>query len=310
MSQTRTTVVISSICAEYAASANFRRKTVDGSLMQPSKNGSSYSFYFISKILHCCTAALLSIVAALSPPPTANRFRDVIFRRRSPVVDSDFETLPQLYFPSSQPFTTFSRRRSLSPPPAAGRFRDFIFRRHSLSSTPSVDAAFRRLLASTTSSSVVTAFRRLFTTSSVVAAFHRLQPQVASTTLSSVVAAFRRLLPSTQPFVDSDYESLPQLYLLLSQLLERLSYEPDVSLDHVHAYAPQLQVLSLASFLVSFLLFSERRFHVYMSPRGRTVGRTDGFYGSRLLGNPNRINRGNSSSSSSSSSSRSRSRSR
>ena len=152
MSQTRTTVVISSICAA-------------------EKEGSSYSFYFISKILHCCTAALLSIVAALSPPPAANRFRDVIFRRRSPFVDSDFESLPQLYFPSSQPFATSSRRRSLSPPPAAGRFRDFIFRRRSLSSTPSVDAAFRRLLASTTS--------------------------------SSVIAAFRRLLPSTQPFVDS-----------------------------------------------------------------------------------------------------------
>jgi len=163
MSQTRTTVVISSICAA-------------------EKKGSSYKFYFMSKILHCCTAALLSIVAALSPPPAANRFRDVIFRRRSPFVDSDFESLPQLYFPSSQPFATSSRRRSLSPPPAAGRFRDFIFRRRSLSSTPSVDAAFRRLLASTTSSSVVT--------------------------------AFRRLLPSTQPFVDS---SLPRLHLPSSQ---------------------------------------------------------------------------------------------
>ena len=169
--------------------------------MQPSKKGSSYNFYFMSKILHCCTAALFSIVAALSPPPTASRFRDVIFRRRNPFVDSN------CYFPSSQPsLHDFFRRRGLSPPPAASRFRDFIFRRRNLSSTPSVDAVFRRLLAFMTSSSIVTAFRRLFTTSSVVAAFHRLRPQVASATLSSVVAAFRRFLPSTQPFVDS---SLP-----------------------------------------------------------------------------------------------------
>ena len=190
MSQTRSSVVISSICAEYAASATFRRKTVDYSLMPPSKNGSSYSFYFISKILHCCTAALYSIVAALSPPPTASRFRDVIFRRRSPFVDSDFESLPQLYFPSSQPFTTSSvvaTFRRLRPQVASVTLSSIV-------------AAFRRLLASTTASSIVTAFRRLFTTSFVVAAFHRLRPQV--------VAAFRRLLPVAAA---SGRKSLPRL---------------------------------------------------------------------------------------------------
>ena len=131
MSQTRTTVVISSICAA-------------------EKKGSSYKFYFMSKILHCCTAALFSIVAALSPPPIASRFRDIIFRRRSPFVDSDFESLPQLYFPSSQPFVT----------------------------------------------------------SSVVAIFHRLRPQIASATLSSVDAALRRLLRRS-PFAASGRKSLP-----------------------------------------------------------------------------------------------------
>ena len=110
----------------------------------------------MSKILHCCTASLFSIVAALSPPPIASRFRDIIFRRRSPFVVSDFESLPQLYFPSSQPFVT----------------------------------------------------------SSVVAIFHRLRPQIASATLSSVDAAFRRLFPSTQPFVDS---SLPRHHIPSSQ---------------------------------------------------------------------------------------------
>ena len=184
-----TTVVISSICAEYAASATFRRKTVDCSLMPPSKNGSSYSFYFISKILHCCAAALYSIVAALSPP-TASRFRDVIFRRRSLFVDSDFETLPQLYFPSSQPFTT-----------------------------PSVVAAFlglRSQVASATLSFVVAAFRRLLpsTQSLVDSALQRLhlrRRSLSSTlhdffrrrSLSPPPAAsrFHYYLPSSQPFV-------------------------------------------------------------------------------------------------------------
>ena len=119
---------------------NFRRKTVDCSLMQPSKKGSSYNyFYFMSKTLRCCTAVLFSIVAALSPPPIASRFRDIIFRRRSPFVDSDFESLPQLYFPSSQPFVTSSVVA--------------IFRRprpQIVSATlSSVVAAFRRLLPST-----------------------------------------------------------------------------------------------------------------------------------------------------------------
>ena len=176
MSQTRsTTVVISSICAE--------------------KKSSSYTFYFMSKILYCCTAALFPFAA------------------------SDGESLPRRYFPSSQPFRRlqlrvasaalfsvvaalrdFFRRRNLSPPPAANRFRDFIFRRRSLSSTPRFhDFIFhRRSLSSTLHDS----FPRR--------SFHRLRPQVASATSSSAVAAFRRLLPSTQPFVDS---SLPRLHI-------------------------------------------------------------------------------------------------
>jgi len=137
MSQTTrtTTVAISFIFVEYAASATFRRKTVDCSLMPPSKKGSSYNFYFMSGILYCCTAALYSIVAALSPPPIASRFRDIIFRRRSPFVDSDFESLPQLYFPSSQPFVTSSVVAIFH------RLRPQI----ASATLSSVDAAFRRL---------------------------------------------------------------------------------------------------------------------------------------------------------------------
>ena len=150
--------------------------------MQPSKKGSSYNyFYFMSKILHCCTAVLFSIVAALSSPPIASRFRDIIFRSRNPFVDSDFESFPQLYFPSSQPFVTSSVVaifHRLRPQIASATLSsvDAAFR---LSATPSVDAAFRRLLASTISYSIVAAFRRLFTTSSAIAALHRLRPQVA-----------------------------------------------------------------------------------------------------------------------------------
>ena len=253
MSQTRsTTVVISFICDEYATSATFRRKTVDCSLMQPSKKGSSHSFYFMSKtsaLLHCC----------------------FIFYRRSPFAASDRESLPRYYFPSSQPFRRlrlrvasaalfsivaalrdFVRRRNLSPPSAANRFRDFILRRRSLSACGDslVDAAFRRLLASTTSCSIVTAFRRLFTTSSAVAALHRLRPQVASATLSSVVAAFRRPLPSTQPFVDS---------------FRRRSPSSTRTCDSFRS-------CRWSSFP---FLFLERRFHVYVS-EGVTDGRMDG----------------------------------
>ena len=134
------------------------------------------------------SATLSSVVAAfrLSANPTVRRslsstprYHDYIFHRHS----------------LSSTLHDFFHRRSLSPPLAARRFRDFIFRCSSLSSTPSVDAAFRRLLASTISYSIVAAFRRLFTTSSAIAALHRLRPQVASATLSSVVVAFRRLLP-------------------------------------------------------------------------------------------------------------------
>jgi len=155
---------------------NLRRKTVDCSLMQPSKKGSSYNFYFMSRILYCCTAALFSIVAALSPPPIASRFRDVIFRRRSPFVDSDFESLPQLYFPSSQPFATPSV-------------------------TSSVVATFRRLrpqVASAALSSVVAAFRRLLP--SAAASGRKSLPRLYLPPSQSFTASGRK---SSQPFVDS-----------------------------------------------------------------------------------------------------------
>ena len=173
MSQTCTTVVISLICAEYAASATFvgRQPIADCSLMQPSKKGSSYNFYFMSRILYCCTAALFSIVAALSSPPTASRFRDVIFRRRNPFVDSDCESLPQLYFPSSQPFTT-----------------SFVV------------AAFlglRSQVASATLSFVVTAFRRLLpSTHSLV---DSALPRLHLPSSQSFVDSFRRRSPSSTP---------------------------------------------------------------------------------------------------------------
>ena len=147
--------------------------------MQPSEKGSSYNFYFMSRI---GTAALLLYF------PSSQPLRRLRLRVASAALFSVVAALHDSF-----------RRRNLSPPPAASRFRDFIFRRRSLSSTPSVDAAFRLLLASTTSSSVVTAFRRLLpSTQPFVDSFRRRKPSSALTSSRFRDFSFRR---RSQPFV-------------------------------------------------------------------------------------------------------------
>ena len=184
-----------------------------------------------SALLHCCF--IFSIVAALSPPPIASRFREVIFRRRSPFVDSDFVSLPELYFPSSQPFVTSSvvaLFHRLRPQIASATLSSVVAGRLLPSTQPFVDFSLPRLRIPS-SQPFVDSSRHLpssqpFTVSGRKS-LPRLylpssQPFVDSfrrRSLSStprfrdfrVDAAFSRLLPSSQPFVDSDFESLPRL---------------------------------------------------------------------------------------------------